>query len=150
MSAAAPAHHFRDTRGLLTAIATVGFTELGDALEQAKGPDRSATLRAQCHAYLHFALARPGLFRLMWRKEALDVADPDHVAAARRAFAISDAVVRPGAEPAEPGDPALAPTLACWSLVHGFAGLVIDGAFFARAPAASDAVLDTALAYLNL
>lgn len=155
VSPAAPAHHFGDARGLLTAIATVGFVELGEALAGAGagGVDRSSRLRAHCHAYLRFALSRPGLFRLMWRREMLDTDDPAYVNAARHTFAVSDAVVRPGAARAEPGDPALAPTLACWSLVHGFVGLVMDGAALARAPdpsAALDAVLDTALADLRL
>lgn len=153
VSPAAPAHHFGDARGLLTAIATVGFVELGDALAGAWGVDRSSRLRAHCHAYLRFALSHPGLFRLMWRREMLDTDDRAYVDAARHAFAISDALVRPGAVRAEPGDPALAPTIACWSLVHGFVGLVMDGAALAGAPdpsTALDAVLDTALADFRL
>ena len=152
VSPAAPAHHFRDTRGLLTAIATVGIVEFGNALEQASGADREATIRAQCHAYLHFALKRPGLFRLMWRKDMLDNDNPDHIAAARRAFAICDTAVRPGAGPAQPGAPELASTIACWSLVHGFVSLVIDGAFFSagtETPNALDELLDSALAHLD-
>lgn len=155
VSPAAPAHHFRDTRGLLTAIATIGFLELGDALEAAIGPDRQSTIVAQSHAYLRFALARPGLFRLMWRKAALDLHDPDHIAAATRAFAISDRVVRGNeATVAPPGVPAfLAPTIACWSMIHGFVVLVIDGAFFAPetgGPNTLDALLDATLKHLNL
>ena len=152
VSPAAPAHHFRDARGLLTAIATRGIVEFGDALERAGGADREATVRAQCHAYLHFALARPGLFRLMWRKDMLDNSDPDHLTAARRVFEICDAVVRPGAGLAEPDDPALAPTIACWSLVHGFVSLIIDGAFFSpetATPADIDQMLDSALGHLT-
>ena len=148
---AAPSHHFGDARGLLTALATIGFVELGDALERTDGPDRATAIRAQRHAYREFALARPGLFRLMWRKAVLDKNNADYVAAARRAFAISDAVVRPDAIPAGPNDPALAPTIACWALTHGFVGLVIDGAFFARAltPATMRSLLDRALDELS-
>lgn len=154
VSPAAPAHHFRDARGLLTSIATLGFVEFGDAMEAARGSDRRSTIVAQCHAYLRFALDRPGLFRLMWRKGVLDLADPHHIAAARRAFAVSDRAVR-GDDAAEalPDDPALAPTLACWSMVHGFVALVLDGAFFAQstdAPAKLDLVLDAMLAHLDM
>lgn len=154
VSPAAPAHHFRDTRGLLTSIATVGFVEFGDAMEAATGPDRGSTIVAQCHAYLRFALDRPGLFRLMWRKGVLDVSDPDHIAAARRAFAISDRAVRgDGAVEASSDDSSLAPTLACWSMVHGFVALVLDGAFFADstdAPAKLHVMLDAMLAHLDM
>ena len=154
VSPAAPSHHFRDTRSLLTALATIGFLELGDVLEAATGSNRRSTVVAQCHAYLQFALAKPGLFRLMWRKKVLDLEDPKHVAAAKRAFSISDRAVR-GDEAviASPGDPALAPTIACWSIVHGFVALIIDGAFFAPAAggaSALDVILDATLEHLNL
>ena len=155
VSPAAPAHHFGETRGLLTAIATIGFRELGDQLEAATGSDRRSTIAAQCHAYLRFALARPGLFRLMWRKAALDLEDPDHIAAARRAFDVSDRVVRgnDAVAASSPGDPIVAPTIACWAMVHGLVALVIDGAFFARdaeAPNALDVLLDATLQHLDL
>ena len=154
VSPAAPAHHFGDTRGLLTVIATIGFDELGDALEAAGGSNRRAIMVAQCHAYMRFALAKPGLFRLMWRKAALDLDDPDHIAAARRAFAISDRVVRgDDAAPALPDDPLLAPTIACWSMVHGFVALIIDGAFFAQPPDTAqklNVLLDATLGHLDL
>ena len=152
VSAAAPAYHFRDTRGLLTSVATVGFKEFGDALEAAIHPDRRTTIVAQSHAYLRFATARPGLFRLMWRKSMLNMGNPEHLAAARRAFEISDRVVR-GADRETVGwsEIALSPTLACWSMVHGFVGLVIDGVFFAHeAPERLDALLDSMLQHLDV
>jgi AcrR family transcriptional regulator len=131
VSPAAPAHHFGDARGLLTAIATVGFVEFGDAIEAATGPDRRSTIVRQCHAYLDFALAKPGLFRLMWRKTILDMNDPEHLAAAHRVFDVTDRSIRGhDATYDRPDDPKLAPTIACWSLVHGFATLVLDGASF--------------------
>ncbi len=137
VSPAAPAHHFGDARGLLTAIATVGFVEFGDAIEAATGPDRRSTIVRRCHAYLAFALAKPMLFRLMWRKTILDMDDPDHLAAARRAFEITDRTIRgvdaADAVDARPDDRTLAPTIACWSMVHGFTTLVLDGAFFGSA-----------------
>ena len=154
VSPAAPSHHFRDARGLLTAIAALGFVELGDALERATGSDRRSTVVAHSHAYLAFALAKPGLFRLMWRRGALDMTNADYLAAAHRAFGISDRVVRGhSAEATDFADPALAPTLACWSMVHGFALLVIDGAFFTLRPAIPESfgtLLDMTLAHLDL
>ena len=131
----------------------MGFVEFGNDLEAATALDRRSTVVAQCHAYLRFALARPGLFRLMWRKAVLDLEDPGYIAAARRAFAISDRAVRGSDALAFPGDPSLAPTIACWSLVHGFVELVIDGAFFARpieGPGALEALLDATLKHLDL
>ncbi len=132
VSPAAPGHHFGDARGLLTAVATAAFTALGDALGAAAATpgDRRARLDAQGSAYIGFALAHPAAFDLMWRRAVVDAADPDFAAAGRRAFAMLDEVVRAG-QPAiaDPLDPALAPTIAAWSLVHGFAKLAVEDVF---------------------
>lgn len=132
VSPAAPGHHFGDARGLLTAVAAAAFTALGDALGAAAATpgDRRARLEAQGSAYIGFALAHPAAFDLMWRRAVVDAADPDFAAAGRRAFAMLDEVVRAG-QPAiaDPLDPALAPTIAAWSLVHGFAKLAVEDVF---------------------
>lgn len=134
VSAAAPQHHFRDARGLLTAVAVQGFVRLGDALAEADGAEteRTARIRAQGRAYLRFALAHPAEFDTMWRRARLDTADPAYAAAAARAFGLLRAAVagRPyegeEAEPSEGTDPL---AVACWSLVHGLARLALDGVF---------------------
>ena len=154
VSPAAPAHHFRDTRGLLTAIATIGFVEFGDSIEKAVGVDRNSAMRAQCHAYLRFALERPGLFRLMWRKGMLDTTDVAHLAAARRAFVVSDRAIR-GEQIIETmlDEPAPITTIACWAMVHGFVMLVLDGAFFAVNANSAETIgnlLDGVLAHFKL
>ena len=135
VSAAAPQHHFRDARGLLTAVAGAGFVELGDALTAADrnaGPARSDRLRAQGRAYVGFALAHPGRFDVMWREARIDPADPAYQQAGARAFALLEAAVagRPATDtPEHPPREAEPVALACWSLVHGFARLALDGAF---------------------
>lgn len=133
VSAAAPAHHFKDVRGLLTAIAAQAFADLADALEaatRATRPDREARIKAQGLAYVAFALDRPARFDLMWRKALLDQNDPQLSEAGNRAWEILDSATRgPGAPHSGPLDPALAPSTAAWSIVHGFARLAIDGAF---------------------
>ena len=75
VSPAAPAHHFGDVRGLLTAVAIRAFEELTarlTAADLAAGADRRARLRAQGEAYVRFALARPGRFGLMFAVARLD------------------------------------------------------------------------------
>ena len=155
VSPAAPAHHFGDARGLLTAIATAGFQELGDALEEADdGENIHARIMAQGRAYVRFALARPARFTLMWRKAILDTDDPAHIEAGNRAFLILDRAVRgEHAKRSGPRDPALAPSIACWSMVHGFALLALDGAFGTEedAPAqAAEALLPLVLGHLTI
>ena len=132
VSPAAPAHHFRDARGLLTAVATEAFRRFGDALEAAdRGGDRATRIRSQGLAYVRFALAERAGFDLMWRYAMIDREDPDYKVAGNRAFAILDRAARGEDAPQadNPNDAAYAPSIACWSMVHGFARLAIDGAF---------------------
>lgn len=131
VSPAAPAHHFGDIRGLLTAIATEGFRDLGDALGAADIGESNATrLYSQGLAYVRFALARPARFKLMWRKAIIDIDHAAYVEAGDRAFRILDRAARgESASRTGPRDLALAPSIAVWSIVHGFALLALDGAF---------------------
>lgn len=48
-----------------------------------------------------------------------------------RAFRVLDQAVRGTATKELVGDLSLAPTIACWSMMHGFSALAIDKAFFA-------------------
>jgi hypothetical protein len=60
----------------------------------------------------------------------VDTSDPDYLAAGDRAFKILDRAARgeQSPDPAE-NDVALAPSIAAWSIVHGFAGLAREGVF---------------------
>jgi len=139
VSPSAAAHHFGDARGLLTALAAEAFRRFGDALEAADvGDSRLERVRSQGIAYVRFAIAEPAKFDLMWRYALLDRSDPE---ASRRAFAMLDRVVR-GEEGVERGqhDPSVAPAIAAWAMVHGFARLALDGAF-GTAPADAERVV---------
>lgn len=142
VSAAAPGHHFGDARGLLTAVATRAFRDFGDALAAADvGSDRNARLRSLGRAYVRFALANRARFQLMWRKAILDHEDAAFCAVAERAFQLLDGVARGGTTP-KPGDLALlAPSIAAWSIVHGFVELALNGAF-GTAPEELDAATE--------
>lgn len=124
VSHAAPAHHFGDRRGLLTALATEGFELLADELSGV-----AADFREVGVAYVRFALRHPGHFAVMFRRDLLRSDDLELVAARTRA----GDVLRAGAaslavDDSRPaGDPRDA-QLAAWSLVHGFASLWLDGA----------------------
>lgn len=157
VSPAAPAHHFGDARGLLTAIAAQAFADLAAALEKADasaGGEREARIRAQGKAYVAFALDRPARFDLMWRKALLNNDDPDLVQQGDRAFDVLDRITREsGAPSAGPADPGLAPSIAAWALVHGFARLAIDGVFGPgpeAAAAAAQSLLPLVLDHLQV
>lgn len=131
VSPGAPKHHFSDTRALLTAIATDAFVQLSERLEAAAltGKTRAQRLSAQAEAYVIFALDHPARFDLMWRTAALDQADTAYIEAGDRAFAALDRLVRgDDARTSIRTDPVMAPSIACWSLVHGLARLALDGA----------------------
>ncbi|MCX4772097.1 TetR/AcrR family transcriptional regulator [Streptomyces sp. NBC_01285] len=120
VSHAAPAHHFKDRTGLLTAIATEGYELFADALADA--PD----LRERGVRYVRFATEHPAHFQVMFQPELCRADDPELVAAKLRASVELRAGVSglPAAGRGE--DPVLAGT-AAWSLAHGFATLLLSG-----------------------
>lgn len=143
VSPAAPAHHFGDADGLLTAVATLAFDGLTAALQAGNergGTDPLARLREQGLGYVAFALRHPGRFGLMFRGGAPAVRkDEALLRSAGAAFSVLEEGVR-----LLLGAPAPAPLsaaqwhalLATWSVVHGFAHLALAGQFDHVAPGA--------------
>ncbi|MFG2674427.1 TetR/AcrR family transcriptional regulator [Streptomyces sp. NPDC048445] len=120
VSHAAPAHHFKDRTGLLTAIATEGYELFADALADA--PD----LRERGVRYVRFATEHPAHFQVMFRPELFRAEDPDLVAAKDRASAELRTGVS-GLPTARRGEDAGLAGMAAWSLAHGFATLLLSG-----------------------
>lgn len=79
VSHAAPAHHFKDRTGLLTAIAAEGYALFADALADA--PD----LRERGVRYVRFATGHPAHFQVMFQPELHRPDDPELLAAKARA-----------------------------------------------------------------
>ena len=134
VSPAAPAHHFGDAQGLLTAVAALAFSELTKALREGHargGADPHLALREQGVEYVRFALRNPGPFRLMFR-DGINKDDALLAQQANEAFAVLADGVRaafglaPGA--ALQGEHWTA-LVALWSAVHGYAHLAIAGRF---------------------
>lgn len=158
VSPAAPAHHFGDTPGLLTAVATASFISLSERIEAADasaGPTRAARVRAQCLAYVDYAIGNRARYDLMWRPALFNAEDPELRSAALRAFFSLDRAVRgtKSVNEADPGSVAAAQSIACWALLHGFARLALDGMFGRDAGAAeraADSLLPAVLGHLDL
>jgi AcrR family transcriptional regulator len=111
VSHAAPAHHFGNKTGLLTALAAEGFARLAEELGAADG------LKEMGVAYVRFALDHPAHFRVMFDSDLLDADNPELVAAR----AASRQRLRAGVD----DQPEQA--MAAWSLAHGFATLRLGG-----------------------
>src|SRR5262249_112261 len=88
VSHAAPAHHFGDKAGMLTAAAGQGFelfTEyLSPAVDGAGSP--LDALPANGCAYMEFSDLYPGHFEIMFRPALLNTSDPAYQGAGDKAF----------------------------------------------------------------
>jgi AcrR family transcriptional regulator len=146
VSHVAPAHHFRNKAGLLTAFAVQGFERLVETIEALPEPQRAASgpdlLAATGRGYVRFAVDNPAHFSIMFDTSALDTQDPDYVRASDRAFALlTEAMDRCVAEGRIDRARARAATVAAWSMAHGFVTLWIGGRLGLRTGARSPAGL---------
>jgi AcrR family transcriptional regulator len=128
--------HFADRTALLSAVAHNALAELAAAMRAAQAAeDRRRShrgdpaarargrLRALGQTYVDFALAQPGLFRVAFQAELKESGPEDAEPFNLLGEALDDLVAagvltaqeRAGAE------------MMCWSAVHGFALLVLDG-----------------------
>jgi AcrR family transcriptional regulator len=113
--------HFADREALLAALASAGFADLGErslAVDQVKDP--KSALIALGVVYVGFAVERPGLFRLMYGGKPPSILTspggaphPAYATLARRVAELAKEEERNTA------------FLACWSLVHGLATLLV-------------------------
>jgi AcrR family transcriptional regulator len=129
VSHAAPAHHFGDKAGLLTALATQGFELFGAAL-------RAGTARAGEHpkqrlawagwAYVMFAAENRAHFEIMFRPELLHYEDPGLITTASAAYQeLSDSVKLYSPNASE--DELKLHAVRAWAEVHGLATLWLHG-----------------------
>lgn len=135
VSHSAPAHHFGDTQGLLVALATEGFRKFRSAMQARQSAcatqDATDMLLASGLGYLDFTQEAPALFQLMFSSDRVDMSDPTLEAAAAAAFdhLAQDIERLRGVSPYENGA-AMADVIASWSIVHGFASLLMSGRMF--------------------
>jgi AcrR family transcriptional regulator len=118
VSHAAPAHHFNDVGGLLTALAAEGFRQFQaelDASELDAIDARDRAVRAGL-GYLNFAVARPALFRLIFSSNKPDFGNKSLQAAA-------DAAYRHLVMLVENLGGGMADVSALWAMSHGIADL---------------------------
>lgn len=132
VSHAAPAHHFKDMKGLLAAIAQEGFGKMERQMQAAvdripgdKSLDRFKTLGT---AYISFAVRNPAYLRIMFHPSLVDKQPyPGLEKAANSAFGLLTAAIKDCQEKklVRAGDIRLL-SLFAWSTVHGLSILALD------------------------
>ncbi len=135
----APYRHFADKDSLLAAIATQGFQFLKAAMETAQQDvplDSAQRLTAIGMAYVHFALAHPYHYRLMFGDYRCNLSQDSTLAdAAQQSFMVLVHTIRDGQmagifRVADPIDLARV----AWSLVHGQSMLALDNKLQVQSP----------------
>lgn len=127
VSHAAPAHHFGDKAGLLTAVAVQGFNLLAESLNAEQ--QRSGDFLEVGVAYVRFGVEHRAHFEVMFRPDLYHADDRGVVAARQRATdALYGGVVSVTHGQQTDQDTQLG-GIAAWSLVHGFATLWLNEAF---------------------
>lgn len=124
VSNAAPTHHFGDKAGLLTALAVEGYDLMADAMSEA---GQRLSLVEMGVAYVTSALNNPAHFSVMFQPHMLRADDAElNRAQVRLRTALTEGVAQ-SVEDAG-GESNTDAWLAAWSLVHGYATLVLSGA----------------------
>ena len=113
VSPAAGYRHFDSKEALLSALAARQFAALGEAMAAAGG-----TRAGLGRAYVRFALRQPGRFRLMFGPLLSRAKTGSPLQRASEAAFAAIAAASPSRDDA----------LRAWSLVHGLAHLLLDGA----------------------
>ena len=124
VSHAAPAHHFGDAGGLLTALATQGYQQFlaaQGAREAKAARDPRAQLVASGLGYVDFAMERPALFRLLFGSARPDYANEDLARVSLAAYLHLVQLVQAA------GGRSIAEEAAVWATAHGLADLLSAG-----------------------
>jgi AcrR family transcriptional regulator len=124
VSHAAPAHHFGDKAGVLTALAAEAYDKLADMLLDTQ--ERTGEFLEVGVAYVRFAIENRAHFEVMYRPDLYHPSDPAVSAARKRAGkALYAGVATAQRRPSETDTQVAG--VAAWSLVHGFASLWLHG-----------------------
>lgn len=126
VSHAAPAHHFGDKAGLLTALAAEGYRLLSATLDEVYA--RTGSFLEVGVAYVRFALDHRAYCAVMFRPDLYHADDPELAEARGAARALLYGPVERMQAESDDGDgDALGLGVAAWSMAHGLATLWLGG-----------------------
>ena len=131
VSHGAPAHHFGDARGLLTALTAKGYERMLEiqARHEAKAAsDPRSQLIAIGLGYIEFAMGNRELFRLMFNSSMLNREDEHYTKVSSSVFEklVKQTEAQTKHHPFENKD-SMIELMASWSIVHGLAELIVLG-----------------------
>ena len=129
VSANAPYRHFASKDEILAEVAAQGFRELSARMDAEQHPQPKERLARLCDVYTKFAIEHPAVYRTMFGAEKQALMEfPVLKEAAGAGFGRLVAATIAAYGGGQPQDlDTLARASALWSLVHGWARLVIDG-----------------------
>lgn len=132
VSHGAPAFHFKDASGLLTAFAAEAFRALRELMLQyraAAPKDAVAQLLAVGCAYVDYAISHRSQFQLMFRSDTIRLDDEQFKEASKGAFQQLQETMAPLLGPGESEAGHMTKLMLAWSAVHGFATLYLEKGF---------------------
>lgn len=129
----APANHFKTRTDLLTAVAAQTFEALAHTIQAklrdgALDPllDRRGRLKLFAGTVLAFGLAAPNRYRLLWRRDCLDVDNADLLTQMDVLYEPLIALFSEQRSLEESVSPETR-GIALWSMIHGYVSLRLDG-----------------------
>jgi AcrR family transcriptional regulator len=151
VSHGAPLRHYKSLAELLSALAARGFRMLSEAVEKSgsqlpAGAGPLARLAAAGRGYVELAVAKPGLFALMFRPEVLESGYAELTRASSEAFEQVVRHVRAAQDAGWRADRETRLLAGCvWASVHGLATLWSEGALGVTHNRSLDAAIETTL-----
>ena len=132
VSPAAAYRHFKNKDHILEAVATQGFKELTQFMRDSIEWNKPADIRLDQLglAYITFAVNNPHLFRLLFSSLLTSCDSSSELTkASKENYDLLVNIVKDGIESKIFTDDPETVMLSSWSLVHGFATLLVDKAF---------------------
>ncbi len=131
VSHAAPTHHFKSLRGLLTELAVIAYDEFAEALQvefkNVAHEHPKIRLQKVGQAYVDFSMKEPRLFELMFSSTPLDFENPRLKNSASYAYQQLIGIVHPLFDTKEMNEDHREQTeVLVWSIVHGYASLLMN------------------------
>jgi len=124
----APANHFPTRRAMLTAIATIVFTDLADLtteaiVDLADRPEQAIQVFAE--TCFQFAFDTPDRYQLLWQRQLIDQDDPALASEMDRVYTALLSVLRP--DRVNHRVDIETDAIAIWSMIHGYISMRLDG-----------------------